>query len=54
MVSVTTYDVEDLMRLEVDAKSVPAGCKLAKHPTHKAEFIRGYPVFADVVTCQLP
>ena len=53
-VSVTTYDVEDLMRLEVDAKSVPPGCKLAKHPTHKAEFIRGYPVFADVVTCQLP
>jgi hypothetical protein len=27
---------------------------LAKHPTLKAEFIRGYPVFADIVTCQLP
>ncbi len=53
-VSVTTYDGEDFMRLEVDAKSVPAGCKLAKHPTYKAEFIRGYPIFADAVTCQLP
>ena len=34
--------------------SVPAGCRLAKHPSYKAEFIRGYPVFADIVTCQLP
>ena len=53
-ISVTTYDGEDFMRLEVDGKSVPAGCKLAKHPTYKAEFIRGYPVFADTVTCLLP
>jgi hypothetical protein len=33
---------------------VPAGCHLTKHPSYKAEFIRGYPVFADTVTCQLP
>lgn len=54
VVSVTTYDPDDFIRIEVDKKSVPSGCALAKHPSHKAEFIRGYPVFADVVTCQLP
>lgn len=53
-VSVTTFDPEDFIRIEADQKAVAAGCKLAKHPTHKAEFIRGYPIFADVVTCQLP
>lgn len=53
-VSVTTYDPDDFIRIEVDKNSVPAGCTLAKHPSLKAEFIRGYPVFADIVTCQLP
>ena len=41
-------------QVEVDKDTIPAGCTLAKHPTHKAEFVRGYPVQADVVTCQLP
>jgi ABC-type uncharacterized transport system substrate-binding protein len=53
-VSITTYDPDDFIRIEVDKASVPAGCRLAKHPSYKAEFIRGYPVFADIVTCQLP
>ena len=53
-VSITTYDPDDFIRVEVDKASVPAGCKLAKHPSYKAEFIRGYPVFADIVTCRLP
>jgi ABC-type uncharacterized transport system substrate-binding protein len=53
-VSITTYDPDDFMRIEVDKTSLPAGCALAKHPAYKAEFIRGYPVFADTVTCQLP
>jgi ABC-type uncharacterized transport system substrate-binding protein len=53
-VSITTYDPDDFMRVEVDKASVPAGCSLAKHPRYKAEFIRGYPVFADIVTCQIP
>jgi len=53
-VSITTYDPDDFMRVEVDKTSLPAGCTLAKHPTYKAEFVRGYPVFADKVTCQLP
>lgn len=54
VVSIVSYDAEDFMRLEVDKASLPAGCTLAKHPTHKAEFVRGYPVFADVVTCRQP
>ena len=33
---------------------IPAGCALAKSANYKAEFVRGYPVFADTVTCQLP
>jgi hypothetical protein len=53
-VSVVTYDPEDFMRLEVDKTSVPAGCSLSTSQAHKTEFIRGYPVFADVVTCRLP
>lgn len=53
-VQVTTYDPDDFIRIEVNKAQIPAGCTLAKHPTHKAEFIRGYPVFADTVTCQLP
>jgi ABC-type uncharacterized transport system substrate-binding protein len=52
--SVTTYDPDDFIRVEVDKKHVPAGCALTKHPTYKAEFVRGHPVFADTVTCQLP
>jgi len=53
-VQVTTFDPDDFIRVEVDKNQVPAGCTLAKHPTYKAEFVRGYPVFADTVTCQLP
>ncbi|MBM3648029.1 MAG: DUF1007 family protein [Alphaproteobacteria bacterium] len=53
-VSITTFDPDDFMRVEVDKNSLPAGCALAKHLTYKAEFIRGYPVQADTVTCQLP
>jgi uncharacterized protein DUF1007 len=53
-VSITTYDPDDFMRVEVDKTTLPAGCTLAKHPTYKAEFIRGFPVFADIVTCKLP
>jgi len=54
LVSIATYDPEDFIRIEVDKASVQAGCTLGKHPTHKSEFVRGYPFFADVVTCQLP
>jgi hypothetical protein len=54
LVSITTSDPDDFIRIEVDKASVPASCRLAKHPSYKAEFIRGYPVFADIVTCQLP
>jgi hypothetical protein len=53
-VSITTQDPDDFIRIEVDKNSVQAGCTLSKHPTYKAEFVRGYPVFADIVTCQLP
>jgi ABC-type uncharacterized transport system substrate-binding protein len=52
--TVTTYDPEDFMRFEVDKAKVPAGCKLAKHPTYKSEFVPGHPVFADTVSCKLP
>ena len=54
LVSIATFDPEDFIRIEVDKASVPANCTLGKHPTHKAEFVRGYPIFADVVTCQFP
>jgi ABC-type uncharacterized transport system substrate-binding protein len=54
IVQVTTYDPDDFIRIEINKDQVPAGCMLAKHPSHKAEFIRGYPVLADTVTCQLP
>ena len=53
-VSITTFDPDDFVRIEVDKASVPAGCKLAKHSSYKAEFVRGHPVFADLVTCKLP
>jgi ABC-type uncharacterized transport system substrate-binding protein len=54
LVSITTFDPEDFIRIEVDKASVPAGCKLVKHASYKAEFVRGHPVFADSVTCRLP
>lgn len=53
-VSIVTYDPDDFMRLEIDKASIPAGCTLSRNPAHKTEFVRGYPVFADIVTCQLP
>lgn len=52
--SITTYDPEDFVRIEVDKASLPKDCTLAKHPSYKAEFVRGYPVFADIVSCRLP
>jgi hypothetical protein len=52
--TVTSFDQDDFIRIEVDKNALPAGCKLAKHATYKAEYIRGYPVFADTVSCQLP
>ena len=45
---------DDFIRIEVDKASLPAACTLAKHPTYKAEFVRGYPVFADIVSCRQP
>jgi len=54
LVSITTFDSDDFIRIEIDKASVPAGCKLAKHASYKAEFVRGHPVFADSVTCRLP
>jgi ABC-type uncharacterized transport system substrate-binding protein len=54
VLSIATFDPDDFIRIEVDKKSIPAGCSVSKHPRYKAEFVRGYPVFADVVTCQLP
>ncbi|MBV8188038.1 MAG: DUF1007 family protein [Alphaproteobacteria bacterium] len=53
-VSITSFDAEDFVRIEVDKHALPQGCTLAKHPSYKAEFIPGYPVFADLVTCKLP
>ena len=53
-VSITTYDPEDFIRIEVDKASLPAACTLAKHPTYKSEFVPGKPVFADTVSCRLP
>jgi len=52
--SITTYDPDDFMRVEVDKNALSPGCTLDKHPTHKAEFVPGHPVFADGVTCRLP
>jgi ABC-type uncharacterized transport system substrate-binding protein len=52
--SIVTFDPDDFMRIEIDKASVPAGCTLTTNPAYKAEFVRGYPVFAGVVTCQLP
>jgi ABC-type uncharacterized transport system substrate-binding protein len=52
--SITTYDPEDFMRVEVDKASLPADCTLDKHPTRKSEFVPGHPVFADRVSCRRP
>jgi hypothetical protein len=52
--SITSYEPTDDMRIEVDKASLPPACTLDKHPTHKAEFIPGQPVYADRVTCRLP
>ena len=52
--SITTYDPEDYMRVEVDKGSLSKGCALDKHPTRKSEFVPGRPVYADRVTCRLP
>jgi len=52
--SITTYEPDDEMRVEVDKETLPAGCVLDKHPTYKSEFVPGTPVFADRVTCRLP
>ena len=52
--SITTFEPDDHMRVEVDRATVPAGCALDKHPTYKAEFVPGHPVFADRLTCRLP
>jgi hypothetical protein len=52
--SITTYEPDDFIRFEVDKASLPANCTIAKHPTYKAEFIPGKPVFADLVTCRMP
>ena len=52
--SITTFEPDDFIRVEVDRTRVPKECRLAKHPTYKAEFVPGYPVFADTVSCKLP
>lgn len=52
--TITTYDPEDFIRVEVDKSKLPAGCRLGKHPTYKSEFVPGHPVFADMVSCKLP
>jgi Protein of unknown function (DUF1007) len=53
-VSVTTFDPEDFIRVEIDKASRPAGCTVGKHPTYKSEFVPGQPVFADITSCRLP
>lgn len=52
--SITTFEPDDFIRVEVDRASLPEGCALDKHPTYKSEFVPGKPVFADRVTCKLP
>ncbi|MBN9490112.1 MAG: DUF1007 family protein [Alphaproteobacteria bacterium] len=54
VLTITTYDPEDFIRVEVDKAKVPAGCSLGKHPTYKSEFVPGQPVAADMVSCKLP
>jgi ABC-type uncharacterized transport system substrate-binding protein len=52
--SLTTYDPDDFIRIEVDRASLPKECRLDKHPTYKSEFVPGKPVFAGIVSCKLP
>ncbi|MBS0518973.1 MAG: DUF1007 family protein [Proteobacteria bacterium] len=52
--TITTFDPEDFIRVEVDKNTLPADCRLGKHPTYKSEFVPGHPVFADMVSCKLP
>jgi len=52
--SITTFEPEDFIRIEIDRKSLPKACTLTKHPTYKSEFVPGKPVFADTVQCRLP
>lgn len=52
--AVATLDPDDFIRVEVDKATLPPHCRLSKHPTVKSEFVRGYPFFADLVTCHLP
>jgi hypothetical protein len=54
VLTVTSYEPDDFIRIEVDKTSLPAGCTLDKHPIYKSEFVRGKPVFADRVSCKLP
>ena len=54
VLTITTYDPEDFIRVEVDKGKMSAGCSLSKHPTYKSEFIPGQPVAADMVSCKLP
>ena len=52
--TITTYDPEDFIRVDVDKTKVLANCTLRKHPSYKSEFIPGHPVPADMVSCKLP
>jgi Protein of unknown function (DUF1007) len=52
--TITTFEPDDFIRVEIDKASLPTGCALDKHPTYKSEFVKGKPIFADRVTCNLP
>jgi ABC-type uncharacterized transport system substrate-binding protein len=52
--TITTFDPEDFIRVDVDKGKLPPECKLGKHPSYKSEFVPGHPVFADTVSCKLP
>lgn len=52
--TITSFEEDDFIRIEVDKASLPTGCTLTKHPTYKSEFVPGKPVFADKVSCQIP
>jgi Protein of unknown function (DUF1007) len=51
--TITAFEADDYIRVEVDKASLPAGCTFDKHPTYKSEFVPGKPVFADRVSCHL-
>jgi hypothetical protein len=52
--SVTSFEPDDMIRIEVAKDTLPSQCTLAKHPTYKSEFVPGKPVYADMVTCRIP